>query len=240
MNMDEANLRVTIEALASELRATELSLAQWQAHAGRLHAQLRAVRRSPDDSLGAPRLLAGQTLPSRAREWSTSSTASIASLRSMGSLRSVRSIPASTSSAQPPPPPPATSAGALPSFLSREFWDPKEAQAARRRTAAAITMQRWLRGHHQRERYSAAVAFYAIVNGTVELRSGRESVPAYTLTVVRGGQCWQVSHRFSDWLELDRQLSSQLPATVARPYVPSRYPFRSARLTTHRQFALNK
>ena len=52
-----------IATLASELRATEISLAQWRAHSGKLHAQLRALRKLPtDESLGEPRVLAGNSL----------------------------------------------------------------------------------------------------------------------------------------------------------------------------------
>ena len=64
-------------------------------------------------------------------------------------------------------------------------------------------------------------------------------MPAYTLTVVRGGRCWQVSHRFSDWLELDRQLAKALPEDCERPALPARYPFRSSRIVSYRQFSLN-
>ena len=35
-------------------------------------------------------------------------------------------------------------------------------------------------------RYRASRAFFAIVNGAIELRSGWRTVPAYTLTIVRG------------------------------------------------------
>ena len=43
-------------------------------------------------------------------------------------------------------------------------------------------------------------------------------VPAYTLTVVRGGRCWQVWHRFSDWIELDRQISKRLRRPLVTPH----------------------
>ena len=110
-----------------------------------------------------------------------------------------------------------------------------------RRTHAAVVLQRCLRGFTQRRRYAAMYAFYAIVNGTIDLRSSSgKAVPAYTLTVVRGGRCWQVWHRFSDWVELDRQVTKCLPADVRMPSLPSRYPFRSKGLATFRQFALNR
>ena len=71
------------------------------------------------------------------------------------------------------------------------------------------------------------------------LAPGCKPVPAYTLTVVRGGHCWQVSHRFSDWRELDVIIASKLPPGCPRPALPSRMPWRSSRLTAYRQFALN-
>jgi len=228
---------VVIEALASELRATELSLAQWRAHATKLHAQLRAFRSTPSETMGAPRVLASTTLRSglniptggRLLEMSTSSR------QSSMSLASLRSAPPRLArSAAPPPPTPN-----LPNFLTREFWDPKEALATQRRGDAAMLIQRSTRGFLQRRRYHSSTRFFAIVNGAEELRSAGKSVPAYTLTVVRGGRCWQVSHRFSDWLELDRQLAKTLPEDCERPALPARYPFRSSRIVAYRQFSLN-
>jgi len=240
---DSPDTLVIIDTLASELRATEASLAQWRAHAGNLHAQLRSLRRAPGEegSLGAPRVLAGAgallrsahdvaPLAGRPREFSTSST------QSTMSLASLRSAPPRLNHRLPPPPP---TPGALPNFLTREFGDPKEAMATQRREKAATELQRKLRGLLQRRKYRSLQAFFAIVNGTVELRASGKSVPAYTLTVVRGGRCWQVSHRFSDWVELDRQLAKTLPDGCDRPALPARYPFRTARIVAYRQFALN-
>lgn len=225
----ELLLRVAVEALSSELRATEGALAHWRSHATRLHAQVRALRQMPDNSMGAPRSM----LPSaslgkgRPREISTSSFGSLAS---MSTYRPRRELPS-----QPEESP-------LMSVFRREFWDPAEATAMQRRHASSARIQSAWRGLRQRTWYASARAFFAVVSGVVELTSSHgKSVPAYTLTVVRGGHCWQVSHRFSDWLELDRQLAAKLPAVVSwtRPALPSRFPFRSSSLTSHRQFALN-
>ena len=228
-----------IATLASELRATEISLAQWRAHSGKLHAQLRALRKLPtDESLGEPRVLAGNSMlrsgslpmEGRLRELSTSSTSSLMSFSSVRSARLTHS--------RPPVAPPAAPV-VLPSFLTREFWDPKEAAAVQRRTEAATRVQSILRGYLQRTKYRSLAVFFAIVNGTVELRSGGQTVPAYTLTVVRGCRCWQVSHRFSDWIELDRQLAKILPEEIVRPPLPARYRLRTSRVVSYRQFALN-
>ena len=222
-------LFVIVEALASELRASEIALAHWQAHAIRLRSQLRAARRGPDHDVncGAPHnLLPRASAPAgRTRENSGSSTFSFAST-------STFRAPA----AAPPPPP------FLNAIFTREFWDPKEAQATQRRETGATLVQALWRGARQRRRYRSASAFFAIVNDASTLRSSGRSVPAYTITVVRGGDCWQVSHRFSDWLELDKQLVECMPAALAalRPSLPARYPFRSARLVAYRQLALNK
>ncbi len=42
VNEHNRRLSVAIESIGSELRATEISLATWRAHATRLHAQVRA------------------------------------------------------------------------------------------------------------------------------------------------------------------------------------------------------
>ena len=226
-----------IEALASELQATESSLAQWRAHAGSLHSQLRALRCAPNDSLGTPRVLAGRPISpngtqmaARPREHSTSS------VHSAVSLISQQSAPPRLSRAGPASP----QERILPQFFTREFWDPKTAMTAQRRRSAIITLQRHVRGHFQRRRYKSLRAFFAIVNGAIELRSGGTSIPAYTLTVVRGGRCWQVSHRYSDWVELNRQVVEALPKGIPHPALPGRHLFRSARIVTYRQFALNR
>lgn len=234
---DDANavLRVAVETLSSELRATEIALVHWRAHAGRLHAQVRALQRSPElDTSGAPRSmlpLAHVPAPQRPRGDSVSS---INSFFSTSTCRAGRSR-----AAEPVPAPPA--ADFLVSLQSniQHMLNPKEAEAAARRERSATRLQASWRGARQRRLFCAARAFYGIVNGVVDLRSAGRTVPAYTITVVRGGRCWQVSHRFSDWLELDRQLAAKLPPRCPRPALPSRMPWRSSSLTTYRQFALN-
>ena len=229
-----SDLSTVVEVLASDLRATEAALAQWRAHAGRLHAELKVLRRLPDESSSMPKMLAGLSLNGsrlRPRECSTSSMGSFISLHSSPS-------PHATGASSRP-----TTQAFLnfPNFMSREFWDQNEAQTMQRRQHAAISAQSCVRGFLQRRRYRSLFAYFAIVNGAVDLRSSvGKSVPAYTLTVVRGGRCWQVSHRYSDWLELDRQIAKCLPAEFIRPVLPARHPFRSARITSYRQFALNK
>ena len=222
--MQASALTVAVEALSAELRATEGALAHWREDANRLRAQLRALRHtSPADEVtaAAPKSL----LPflARPREGSGSSVTSMWSTSTVRGRR--EAVP-----------------DQVPSWLTREFWDPKANEEQRRRGASAAQLQARWRGVRQRRRYASARAFFAIVNGVIELRSGGRSVPAYTLTVVRGGHCWQVHHRFSDWVELDRQLAARLPDEVAwvRPGLPSRLPFRSRTVTSHRQYALNK
>lgn len=237
LQVNQRLLYVTIEALSSELRATEVALAHWRAHAGRLHAQVRALRRAPDDTLGAPRSmlpLSHVPLPQRPRGDSISSITSFASTSTFRGHGRVRSSATS-------PPTAATPAALLETLHAnlQHMLNPKEAQLAARREQGATRLQSCWRGARQRRHFAAARAFYAIVNGVVELKSAGRTVPAYTITVVRGGQCWQVSHRFSDWVELDRQLATRLPAGCSRPVLPSRMPFRSARVTSYRQYALN-
>lgn len=225
-------LRVTIEALSSELRATEASLAHWRAHASRLHAKLRAYKHAPDnETMGAPRSLLplASNISSRPREMSCSSAVTQLSFVSTSTFRGRR---------EPTLPEEPTPFDL--SWIRNAFTDPNEAEVNQRRDAAAAQVQAVWRGVRQRQHYAAARAFFAVVNGVVELTSGGKSVPAYTLTVVRGGHCWQVHHRFSDWLELDKQLAAVLPAHATRPNLPSRYPFRSSGLTAHRQYALNR
>ena len=216
------------QTLAAELQATEVALAAWRQHANQLHAQLRTLRRVPDESNGAPRsMLPLAQLPRRRERWDNDDCVSVSSFASISTFRMARATAAA---------PEATS----PLFQNIQFMlNPKEAQAAARRGAAATLLQTAWRGTRQRRYYHAARAFYGIVNGVVELTSGTKSVPAYTITVVRGGHCWQVSHRFSDWVELDRQIGARLPLGLIRPALPSRMPFRSARITAYRQFALN-
>jgi hypothetical protein len=228
---------VAIEALSSELRATEVALAHWRAHAGRLHAQVRALRRAPDDTIGAPRSmlpLSHVPLPQRARGDSISSLTSFAStstFRGHGRVRASATSPPAAGS-------PAAILETLQTSL-QHMLNPREAELAARREHGATRLQSCWRGARQRRHFAAARAFYAIVNGVVELTSAGRTVPAYIITVVRGGQCWQVSHRFSDWIELDKQLATRLPAGCSRPSLPSRVPFRSARVTSYRQYALN-
>ena len=230
---EAARLRVVVEALGSDLRATEASLAHWRTHASNLHRQLRACKHAPDESLGAPRsllpLVAGSS--SRPRELSCSSLATHTSFASTSTYRGPRFrspvVPEQESPLE---------------WLRSAFSDPKEADASQWRDLAVSRIQAAWRGARQRQHYAAARAFFAVVNGVVELHSGGRSVPAYTLTVVRGGHCWQVHHRFSDWLELDKQLCAALPYHVAnaRPSLPSRVPFRTSSVTSHRQYALNR
>lgn len=240
---------MTTDVLVSELRQTEKALAHWRAHASRLHEQLRVLRKLPDESSGAPRSvlpLAGaralsgagtlNSFSSRPRENSVLSTTS--SLISASTYRA-GSVASSSRIANGHHP---SSSIARPSInvFMREYWDPQLAEAAQRREQCATVVQRFWRGELQRRRYRAARAFFAIVNGTVELRSGWRTVPAYTLTVVRAGHCWQVSHRFSDWLELHKQLVARLPPGTALPSLPARMPFNSSRVVAYRQFALNR
>ena len=227
MSCTQRELLCTINTLCSELRATEESLAHWRAHAGRLHAQVRTLRKAPDETNGAPRsMLPLGHVPRRERSGSISSVTSFASNSTYRHARAPTASP--------------TEAAVAP-FLQnlQHMLNPKEAELSARRTSSATLLQTGWRGARQRRQFHAARAFFGIVNGVVELRSSGRSVPAYTITVVRGGHCWQVSHRFSDWIELDRQLTGRLPTGGARPTLPSRYPFRSSRITAYRQFALN-
>ena len=249
---EKRTMMVAIEALGAELRATESSLAHWRTHAAKLHAQLRALRRAPgghDETLGAPRSMLPTPVGSYASVRSPAFRSREGSFSSLASLNSRPSVLAAGGGASSSPAvaimnssPLSGGSGSQINWLTREFWDPKEALAVRRRhTAATIVQTRW-RGFILRKRYHSQKAFFAIVSGVVELTSGGRSVPAYTITVVRGGHCWQVQHRFSDWLELDRQLAAKLPYKAAsmRPSLPSRLPFRSVTSTSHRQYSLNQ
>ena len=247
---------VAIEALAVDLRQTEKALVHWRAHAKHLHEQVRTLRKVQDEASGAPRSvlpLAGaraltgasafSSFSSRPRENSVLSTTS--SLLS-ASTRRVSYAPSFTSTSVSSRAYGQSSSGssAVPrasiNVFMPEYWDPKLAEAAQRREDCAALVQRIWRGLVQRRRYRASRAFFAIVNGAIELRSGWRTVPAYTLTVVRAGHCWQVSHRFSDWLELHKHLVARMPEGTVLPALPARMPFNSTRVVSYRQFALNR
>lgn len=258
-----SSMGVTIETLATELRQTERALAHWRSHASRLHEQLRALKKLPNDVLGAPKsvlplaaasaglagagslgpgsLVSYSSVRPRERENSVMSTTSSLSLMSQSTYRSRRANHngmlgnGSSNLLQ------GSGSVAAPNMFTREFWDPKAAEMQQRRDAMVTVLQRLWRGVLQRRRYRAARAFFAIVNGSIELKSGWRSVPAYTLTVVRAGACWQVSHRFSDWLELHKQLTMRMPdGGAVLPALPARMPFNSTRIVAYRQFALNR
>jgi hypothetical protein len=235
----ESTLHVVVEALASELRAAENSLAHWRAHACRLHTQVRAMRRAPDHELGsgAPRSMLPLADAGRTPSYAASSRSRECSISSINSFASTSTFRARAPAEAPWAP---QAAAGLSNVFTREFWDPQAAEMAQRRVECAVRLQAQWRGARQRQRYAAASAFFAIVNGAIELRSGWQTVPAYTITVVRGGHCWQVSHRFSDWIELDRQIAKRLHPSVVRPALPSRMPWSSQRIVNFRQFALNR
>ena len=73
--------------------------------------------------------------------------------------------------------------------------------------------------------------------------------------VVRGGHCWEVTHRFSDWRELNRRLRAALvtdPTASAAacatspdggadlPSFPMRLPFGGSSVVTRREYQLNR
>ena len=72
----------------------------------------------------------------------------------------------------------------------------------------------------------------------MQLRGDGVRVPAYVITVVRRGCCWEVQHRFSDWLALHRRLGELGVGPL--PSAPARLPFRGYAVTRHREYSLNR
>mmetsp|Transcript_20156 Transcript_20156/g.33462 ORF Transcript_20156/g.33462 Transcript_20156/m.33462 type:complete len:336 (+) Transcript_20156:166-1173(+) len=119
-------------------------------------------------------------------------------------------------------------------LLTKEFWNPSEAQTLKERNEAATRIQCRLRKRAILRWYRDAREIFAIVSNSEELNS---SVTAYTITVLRCRCCWQVTHRFSEWRAMHLKLS---PMLIQPPSFPSRVPFGGSFVRSRRQFALNR
>lgn len=126
-------------------------------------------------------------------------------------------------------------------IFKKEFWKLRSDSEFSIKERSASRIQAWVRGRRQRKRFESSRELVALVSGSVMLSSegNKQSVPAYVITSIRGGCCWQVYHRYSDWLELTRRLSP-LCGGAAMPELPSRFPFRSSAVVSRREFSLNR
>jgi hypothetical protein len=119
---------------------------------------------------------------------------------------------------------------------------PPASAAERERRGAFVRIQAAARGWSQRRAYLRRREFFAVVSGSSCLQRGDgrlTSIPVYAITVMRAGRCWQVLHRYSDWLALHSRMEAHLqPPTL--PALPPRVPFRSASVRARREVGLNK
>ena len=207
--------------LTQELRAAEAALAASREEVSHLRRRL-----AEEDTTPPPPLLSGPP-PRRANSVSSAASSSMLTWRT-----------SERGGARPRGRRSAGALSALSDMLTREFWDPAEREEAELRDVAAVRLQAAWRGGAARRRYAGARRLHAVVSGSVQLRGDGVRVPAYVITVVRRGCCWEVQHRFSDWLALHRRLGELGVGPL--PSAPARLPFRGYAVTRHREYALNR
>ena len=207
--------------LTQELRAAEAALAASREEVSHLRRRL-----AEEDTTPPPPLLSGPP-PRRANSVSSAASSSMLTWRT-----------SERGGARPRGRRSAGALSALSDMLTREFWDPAEREEAELRDVAAVRLQAAWRGGAARRRYAGARRLHAVVSGSVQLRGDGVRVPAYVITVVRRGCCWEVQHRFSDWLALHRRLGELGVGPL--PSAPARLPFRGYAVTRHREYSLNR
>ena len=106
---------------------------------------------------------------------------------------------------------------------------------------AARRLQAALRAKIARQKFRRMKHIQSVVTGSYLLHTekSRRAVAVYEITVVRAGCCWQVCHRFSDWLHLNRALQQHFLDPRLLPAPPVRLPFGGRLVRSHRQLALN-